>query len=1179
MAYISKLTLKNFLSFKEESEFIFDSKVNIICGRNGSGKSNVYTAFLHVFTDLYDKQSTVERTNTLFNSGKYGNEASITIEVLSKVREHDNNNMYLFKKIITPYKQELYFNGNIISRKDLVLQLEALGFQCINKYIVLRQGEIITSKDFNKNGLFKILLQFFDINESVVWEGKCKSAVISCKEKVSNIRISVDSKQQLYSNYSDKVKDYRGLSRLETLKKAFEKKIGIEKFDDYAADIARIKSMIKEYECKHERYSEEKNVISKNSSIVTQQVSECYSKLKDVLEKIDLNKKELFQKSEELEKTRSAFNDAKIDLNEVLAKKSKIRDQISQVADDLVTARNTYAVLQEEIGEVDVTEKDELSSKILSISNELAEKKEILAIMENNSSKKKIEMVESDIQKFSGFLEQEKSKVNLLYDKNIQMKKDIYDLETRIEHAKLEVSKYDEASNETKANLDKELSEKSELILAIEENKKALLDGISIQSPVEEYYSRQRLYGLKAIEEHFNYKNLFDVKNPNYDQYSDIYYGVLCDIFNCNDELAKKCVQLVVPKSTLLGVVVGSVSETKTIKEILDKIECKEKINLYPLESYENVSIRRIDRPNVKPLIDVLTYDEKFRNLIIDIFGSWYIVDDIRVAHEVSRSFNVNCITRDFSVYKRNGQITCGVSKVPPNAIDVRQKFLEDQTKYARKLIDVKKLQISLTIQNLKLNEKNEEINLLQSKLESIEYDRSTWNGDLLMNEARLSDLKNSIIYVEKEMKNSTDHIDGLTSKIEKLNELKNTKMDVQAKDKLSVEVANLEESLKDLNKRMNNLIKRNNNLLKLPEQEKEIKFLEKQHETFTKMLEEDFGDGRLIELNNQLQQRIKDYENVIKELKETDENLSNIESELEFKYKELNDEKENLSSNLKNIYKDIFNILKQIKDLQNQLDKYRGFSEQLSQYQLTVVEEQLFNEYKDYNIKDLKEEYEKIKVRYETVSAIENDDIEDMENYINDFNFIVEKSTSTSNKVEETSNYVDILISGKDRTFIEGSKFIFKQASILFKEFFPAGDVRFQFATKGSVSVDQLTLKDIQGVKVRVKTSSDGNFIECGFSGGQRNVIVLCLIIACHNYFSCPFICFDEIEADFDTIFRNSFVGIIKHLTYNNQVFLTTFREEITKVGGTFYQISPTENGSIVSRISKDEALALIER
>lgn len=53
--HISSLVIENFLSYKH-ADIDFGPRLNIIAGKNGSGKSNVVCAFAFVFTKLFDIQ-------------------------------------------------------------------------------------------------------------------------------------------------------------------------------------------------------------------------------------------------------------------------------------------------------------------------------------------------------------------------------------------------------------------------------------------------------------------------------------------------------------------------------------------------------------------------------------------------------------------------------------------------------------------------------------------------------------------------------------------------------------------------------------------------------------------------------------------------------------------------------------------------------------------------------------------------------------------------------------------------------------------------------------------------------------------------------------------------------------------------------------------------------------------
>ena len=51
--HISGLAIENFLSYKH-ANIDFGPRLNIIAGKNGSGKSNIVSALAFVFTKLFD---------------------------------------------------------------------------------------------------------------------------------------------------------------------------------------------------------------------------------------------------------------------------------------------------------------------------------------------------------------------------------------------------------------------------------------------------------------------------------------------------------------------------------------------------------------------------------------------------------------------------------------------------------------------------------------------------------------------------------------------------------------------------------------------------------------------------------------------------------------------------------------------------------------------------------------------------------------------------------------------------------------------------------------------------------------------------------------------------------------------------------------------------------------------
>uniref|UniRef100_A0A0K0FKM1 BRCT domain-containing protein n=1 Tax=Strongyloides venezuelensis TaxID=75913 RepID=A0A0K0FKM1_STRVS len=226
--------------------------------------------------------------------------------------------------------------------------------------------------------------------------------------------------------------------------------------------------------------------------------------------------------------------------------------------------------------------------------------------------------------------------------------------------------------------------------------------------------------------------------------------------------------------------------EAKAIKNILDEVSIMEKINFYPLESYKKASVQRIGEPDVQPLIDVLCFGERFKNLIISTFGSWYIVDNLERVRTVIKKYRINCITRDyFFVFKSDSKIECGSDSTPRNTIEDRRKFLQDQGNYVKELTYFERLHSEMITKNREFDTINEQINSLENELNSIEREKTAIEYDLYSKITRLKDLKRSISYVDKDIQSTTEKMNGLDLKINELTDIRNTKMDKQDKESL----------------------------------------------------------------------------------------------------------------------------------------------------------------------------------------------------------------------------------------------------------------------------------------------------------------------------------------------------------------------------------------------------------
>ena len=106
----------------------------------------------------------------------------------------------------------------------------------------------------------------------------------------------------------------------------------------------------------------------------------------------------------------------------------------------------------------------------------------------------------------------------------------------------------------------------------------------------------------------------------------------------------------------------------------------------------------------------------------------------------------------------------------------------------------------------------------------------------------------------------------------------------------------------------------------------------------------------------------------------------------------------------------------------------------------------------------------------------------------------------------------------------------------------------------------------DLQGKCVKIGGLADG------LSGGQRTVVSLCFLFALGS----GFYILDEVDAALDTNFRMGISRAI--LEESGQLFFTSFRPEFCQIANKHFLVSMNSGTSLVTRVSRETALAFVE-
>ncbi|ADM12322.1 chromosome segregation protein [Encephalitozoon intestinalis ATCC 50506] len=138
--HIKQIRLKNFKSFKDETLVEFTENVNIIVGRNGSGKSSIVSAIRFVLCgEKYNCESRME----LIHEGSRASEEEASVEIVFDSGSPESlGKGFSIKRVVDAKKDEYMLDNKTISRDELGGLLQGHGFATSSPYFIVLQEEI-----------------------------------------------------------------------------------------------------------------------------------------------------------------------------------------------------------------------------------------------------------------------------------------------------------------------------------------------------------------------------------------------------------------------------------------------------------------------------------------------------------------------------------------------------------------------------------------------------------------------------------------------------------------------------------------------------------------------------------------------------------------------------------------------------------------------------------------------------------------------------------------------------------------------------------------------------------------------------------------------------------------------------------------------------------------------------
>lgn len=469
MAYIKKLVMKGFKSFAKETEIPFSKGMNTVVGPNGAGKSNVSDALCFALGRLSIKSMRATRAANLIFMGtkaiKPSHEASVEIIFdNSDKRFNIDKDEVSMKRIVRNNGQSIYKIGNETKTRQEVLELLAQAEIDPNGFNIILQGEIDSFVKMHTEERRGIIEEVAGISVYEKRKEKSLHELEKTDEKLKEIGTILRERGAYLNNLEEDRKNALKFRHLEeTLKKCkasiifkdkSEKEKGIEqislRIEGENKKLLKFKESIDAVQQEIGRINEKIELINKHiqdsSGLHSEKLHEDVSNLKVEVGGLSVRKEGLENSLDSLLRRRDELKKSIVSEEKEIEELKKRSPAIAKKQDEIRKKKSEFERV-EELRKKFYT----LKSEIGSVKNRIADKKDMLRRIHEDSDSSFRQIEEISKQLFDKKTEGNEDNIRMLREKISAAQKEIEELgkseisaEKNISMNESEIKKLDE---------------------------------------------------------------------------------------------------------------------------------------------------------------------------------------------------------------------------------------------------------------------------------------------------------------------------------------------------------------------------------------------------------------------------------------------------------------------------------------------------------------------------------------------------------------------------------------------------------------------------------------------------------------------------------------------------------------------------------------------------------------
>lgn len=1208
--------IKGFKSYKNESKTDpLSEHCNVVVGRNGSGKSNFFTAVRFVLGDVLSTTHRDERAK-LIHEGSGSSVMSAYVEIVldnSDKRIPHYGQEVVIRRTIGLKKDDFSIDRKHADKSEIRALLESAGFSRTNPYYIVPQGKVVdltNAKDSQRLGLLK------DVAGTQTYEDRRKKSLEMMQEtlyKQQRIDENLNFIEERLQELEDEKRELKDYQEKDKEKRCIDYTI-------QQNEISELESKYESFEDENINYSEHIQQMFNERDVREDQYRKLDAELMKIKEQIEIVEVDKSQANKDLEQYIQKFTQLKMEVDESEGKASDNQKSKERRANDLNDIESAIASQTSQLEGISPqydelkAKEDDLKSKYSSASSRLEHLRLKQGRGSSFKSKKEYEKwINNEIDSLKTTLKERdeavastKSELEQVQQEEAKLKSEISELRDKSTN---ERTSYREIRQQHVQAKDKvaELQDQRRSLWRDESRKEIQLNN---SKDMVKKFERQLYHTMDRATS----TGLENIKKIVEDQNIEGVYGTLAELISF-DEKYKLAMEITAGASLFHIVVDTDETATKLLQQ-LNKTSGR--ATFIPLN---RINPTRPEYPQnedeVVPLMNYIKCDSRFTKAVEQVFGKTVLAINLDTARNVEHTTKLNAITLLGDKIDKGGTVTGGYHDSRKSRIDATRNVQTARDELSEAEREMKELQSKLNNIRQEINKVGDDEARLSAQIIKADTELSSLNSSLSSSEDQLRQLQTSIEELKQGIASSTSLRQDVANKLESYKKDLAAGFSNTLTEEETLELEHLQSSVAESKKSISETM---NKRIELEEQKKSIEseLSENLYPRRQRLLTEsdefeddNYDDTRISSLRAQIDR----YGSLVEETREKLKNLEAEEERLSDETLRLNDGMNKLSDEMKQAETAAKESQKKLSELsakRGELKKRKQECESKMRGLGTLVLSS-YEYYKDRPTSQLLKKSAELGEELKKFSHVNKKALEQHSNFTRQREDLTERRDELYESERSIKELIENLDQRKDEAIDRTFKQVAKYFSEVFQKIVPAGTGRLVMLRKTDADAaapstqqedSQLRVSDdedddpavaMAARRARDATSRVENYIGVSIrvsfnskrdeqqrleqlSGGQKSLCALALIFAIQKSDPAPFYLLDEVDANLDTQYRTAVAEMIKELSSDGQFVCTTFRPELLSVADKFFGVTFNNKMSSIDTITQDDALRFVQ-